>query len=209
VEDLASATGASTVCGSCRPLLAQLAGTADTAAAPVGGRGTLLAICIAAGLAVAGVGALPPLVVGASVEHAPAWHVLFTEPSVRRITGFVVLGLTVASLLLSLRKRIRRLAWGNFGWWRVLHTALGLAGVIGLVAHTGLRLGHNFNRLLMLDFIGLVLLGTCAGAVTALEARLDVLAARRLRTFWTWAHIVMAWPLPVLLTFHVLSAYYF
>jgi len=209
IDELAQKTGASTVCGSCRPLLAQLAGTAGAAAAPVRGRGALLGIC-ALGVAVAAaIAFMPPVIVGQSVEHAAPWEVLFTEPPVRRVTGFVVLGLTVASLLLSLRKRIRRLAWGNFGWWRVLHTALGLAGVAGLVAHTGFRLGENLNRVLMLNFLGLVLLGTCAGAVTALEAKLDVLAARRLRTFWTWAHIVMAWPLPVLLTFHVLSAYYF
>ena len=209
VEDLARTTGASTVCGSCRPLLTQIAGVAETAAKPVAGRRTLLAVCAAAAALALGVGIVRPIVVGTSVEHAPAWHVLLTEPSWRRVTGFVVLGLASATLLLSLRKRIRRFAWGDLGWWRVLHASLGVAGVAGIIAHTGFRLGNNFNRLLMLDFLGLVLLGTLAGAVVAIEQKLDLLAARRLRAFWTWAHLVFVWPLPVLLLFHVLSAYYY
>ncbi len=208
-DDLARATGASTVCGSCRPLLDQIIGVAETAARPVAGRGALLAVCATAACVAAALWAAKPFAVGTSVEHEPAWHVLLTDPAWRRITGFVILGFAITSLLLSLRKRIRRFALGDFGWWRVLHAALGLAGLAGLFAHTGLRLGNNFNRLLMLDFLGLVLLGTLAGAVVAIEARLDVLAARRLRTFWTWAHLVAVWPLPLLLSFHILSAYYF
>ncbi len=209
VEDLSRATGASTVCGSCRPLLASIVGDADVVAQPVSGRRPLLIACASAAAIALAIAFAPPITIGLSAEHDPRWHVFLTDPSWRRVTGFIVLGLASASLLLSLRKRIRRFAWGDFGWWRVLHTALGVACIAGVVVHTGFRLGNNFNRLLMLDFLGLVLLGTLAGAVIALERRLDVLTARRLRTFWTWAHIVLVWPLPVLLLFHIASAYYF
>jgi nitrite reductase (NADH) large subunit len=51
--------------------------------------------------------------------------------------------------------------------------------------------------------------GALAGAVTSLERRLQPVAAKRLRAFWTGAHIALVWPLPVLVMFHVLMAYYF
>lgn len=208
VEALAQQTGASTVCGSCRPLLAQLVGTSE-ATRPLAGRKTLLGICGGAMAALVVIALVPAIPAGASIEFRHFWHTLFVEPFWRQVTGFTVLGLAVLSLLFSLRKRIRRLAWGDVAWWRMLHTSLGLLGAVGLVAHTGLRLGSNFNRLLMLDFLALMLLGTLAGSVIALETRLDVYTARRLRTAWTWAHIILTWPLPVLLGFHVFAAYYF
>jgi len=209
IEQLTLATGAGSVCGSCRPLLAQLVGTDEPATAPAAGQRTLVAVCLGAIALAALTAMMPPLALGRSVEHDPAWHQLLTDPGWRRVTGFTLLGLAAASLALSLRKRIARFAWGDFGWWRVLHTGLGLAGLAGLFLHTGWRLGSNFNRLLMLDFLALALIGALAGSVIALESRLDARSARRLRAGWTWAHIVLTWPLPVLLTFHVLSAYYF
>jgi nitrite reductase (NADH) large subunit len=209
VEELASATGASTVCGTCRPLVAQIAGEGAIAAVPVPGR---RAVAVTAALALVGafaVATLPPLSVGESVEFRRAYEVVVGEPLWRQITGFTVAGLAAASLLLSVRKRLRRFALGNFGWWRALHTSLGLAGITVLGLHTGFSLGNNFNRVLMLDFLALVTLGTCAGFVTAAEARLDPRTASRLRSFWTWAHIIAVWPLPALLIFHVIAAYYF
>lgn len=206
---LTAATGAGSVCGSCRPLLAQLAGDAQTAAPAPKGRPWLLAACALA-IAAIDTGLLTgPLAVGSSLEHRRWIDLVWTEPSWQRATGFTILGISAATLLLSLRKRLSWVKWGDFGWWRVLHAALGVFGLVMLVAHTGLRLGSNFNRVLMLDFLGLIAVGALAGTVTSLEARLDVRAARQLRAFWTWAHVVLVWPLPVLLTFHVLSAYYF
>src|SRR5690606_12734899 len=76
VEDLARATSASTVCGSCRPLLAQIAGVAEAAARPVPGRGALLAACgVAAALALL-IAFGRPWPFGQSVEHAPFWDFL-------------------------------------------------------------------------------------------------------------------------------------
>lgn len=209
VADLARTTGASTVCGSCRPLLAQIAGDTELTAAPVAGRPWLLAGSLLALAAISTGVLLGPLAITGSIEHRRWIDLVWTEPAWQRITGFTILGCAAATLLLSLRKRITAIKWGDFGWWRVLHALLGLAGLVTLVAHTGLRLGSNFNRVLMLDFLGLIAVGALAGTVTSLETQLDVRAARRLRAFWTWSHIVLVWPLPVLLLFHVLSAYYF
>ncbi|HEY0945204.1 MAG TPA: FAD-dependent oxidoreductase [Opitutaceae bacterium] len=208
VEALASATGASTVCGSCRPLLGNLVGVDAAPAAAVGVKQLLAACALVVAVVAFLATAVPPLV-GQSLQFRRPWEFLLLDPSWRQVTGFSVLGCAVLSLVLSLRKRIARITWGDFAWWRLAHVTLGILGLVTLVAHTGLRLGSNFNRVLMVDFLGLTLLGACAGAVTALERRLDPRAARRLRSFWTWAHVLLVWPLPVLVGFHILAAYYF
>lgn len=210
-ESLAACTGASTVCGSCRPLVAQLAGASAAAAArPATGARPLLVFSSLATLVALVILFMNPIPVGRSVEHAGRWEFILLDGFWRQVTGFSVLGCAVLSLLLSLRKRIARLAaLGSFGWWRVAHVTLGLLGVATLVAHTGLRLGDNFNRVLMIDFLALIVLGSGAGVVTALEARLDPRNALRLRRGWTLAHILLVWPLPVLVGFHIFSAYYY
>jgi nitrite reductase (NADH) large subunit len=77
-----------------------------------------------------------------------------------------------------------------------------------LTVHTGLRLGNHLNFLLIAGFLALTALGSCAGAVTAIE-RSPTRASRRLRALSGYWHVVLLWPLPALLGFHVLSVYYF
>ncbi|MNC92441.1 hypothetical protein D3C83_88700 [compost metagenome] len=60
----------------------------------------------------------------------------------------------------------------------------------------------------MATFLGVIALGAVAGGVIALEHRLGAQGARLRRT-WLWTHILIAWPIPVLLAFHVLKTYYF
>ena len=74
--------------------------------------------------------------------------------------------------------------------------------------HTGGRLGSNLNLTLMASFLAVIVLGAAAGGVIALEHRLGAGAARLRRT-WLWTHILIAWPIPVLLVFHVFKTYYF
>ncbi len=208
-DALAACTGASTVCGSCRPLLVTLAGAPATPPRPTLSARLLFGVCTFAMLVALLVVFARPIPHGQSVEQRAPWEFLLLDPWWRRATGFTVLGCAVASLVLSLRKRIRRFTLGSFGGWRVLHTVLGLLGLVTLVAHTGMNLGSNFNRILLIDFLGLVALGVAAGFVTALEARLDPRRALRLRRAYTWAHIVLVWPLPPLVGFHIAAAYYY
>jgi nitrite reductase (NADH) large subunit len=205
-QALAAATGASTVCGSCRPLLAELAGVTLEKAPEKGGRP----------LAVAGVGSIVLLsvLVLLSVPYAPSvqvpwsWDVLWRESFWKQASGYAVLGLTVLALLLSLRKRIRKLALGEFAHWRVVHAVVAALTLAGLAVHTGGRLGANLNLVLMLAFLAVVALGAGAGGVVAMEHRLGSRGAR-LRRAWTWVHLLAFWPVPVLLGMHVLKSYYF
>ena len=206
VEALAARTGASTVCGSCRPLLAELAG-ASAPAEPARGWKTLLG---AGGLALpaALLFLLVAIPYAATVQLSWQWDLLWRESFWKQMSGFTVLGLAVLLSVMSLRKRIRRFTLGDFPLWRVAHAVLGVLTVAGLAVHTGGRLGSNLNLLLMASFLGVVALGAIAGGVIALEHRLGA-GAVRLRRTWLWAHIFVAWPIPVLLGFHVLKTYYF
>lgn len=206
VETLAARTGASTVCGSCRPLLAELVG-APAANTPARGWTVLLgssAIAVAAALLMAAL--VMPYV--PSVQVTWQWDVLWRESLWKQVSGFSVLGLTAVLLLMSLRKRIARFTLGDFPLWRVMHVLLGTLTLAGLAVHTGGRLGDNLNFLLMTLFLSAVVIGAAAAGLVSLEHRIGARAAR-LRRGWTWAHILFTWPIPVLLGFHVVKSYYF
>jgi nitrite reductase (NADH) large subunit len=145
----------------------------------------------------------------ASVEVPWQWDLLWRDGLIKQITGFTTLGLSVALLTLSLRKRWKRIPWGAFPLWRVVHVVLGLAALIALLLHTGMRMGANLNYLLMLSFVGLIVVGTFAAGVIGTAHRFDASLGRRLRNLSVWAHILLFWPLPALLGFHIVKAYYF
>jgi nitrite reductase (NADH) large subunit len=209
VEALAAATGASSVCGSCRPLLVELVG-AGAPTQPSRGWRTL------------GVAGLATLVIAALLLGAPAvpypdtaeiawhWDVLWRESFWKQVSGYSVLALAFLGLAMSLRKRTRWMQrLGEFSSWRLVHVFLGVATLAGLLVHTGGRLGSELNLLLSSTFVVLAFVGGLAGSTIAFEHRLSAATARRLRSNWAWLHIVLAWPVPVLLTFHVLKTYYF
>jgi len=142
------------------------------------------------------------------VQVSWQWDVLWRESFWKQVSGFTVLGFTLLLAVMSLRKRVPKIKLGDFSLWRVAHAVLGALTLIGLTVHTGGRLGSNLNLLLMTTFLGVVALGAVAGGVIALEHRLGAQGARLRRT-WLWTHILIAWPIPVLLAFHVLKSYYF
>jgi len=207
VECLVENTGAGRVCGSCRPLLAELVG-AQAQPTAVAGRRALLWASIASLLVLAAF-YLPGGFRELSSAQGSLWpQRLWTDGFWRQVSGYTLLTLGLAALLLSLRKRWSRFVFGEYGLWRVAHVVLGLSMLGVLVLHTGLRLGNNFNFLLLASFFLLTKFGSLASAVIAVESR-PTRASRRWKQWSTLAHIVLTWPLPVLLGFHILSVYYF
>jgi len=92
---------------------------------------------------------------------------------------------------------------------RFLYAGLGLFCVAGLMLHTGFHFGENLNRWLMLNFLAVTSLGGLAGFAIALTHKLNPSKVKKIRKGLSFIHILVAWPLPLLLIFHIISVYYF
>jgi nitrite reductase (NADH) large subunit len=206
VDTLARATKASTVCGSCRPLLQQMT------AQPLVRLPVKRTLAVLSGLALissAAFTAAPAVAPSDTAQQAFTWDQLWTDALWKQVSGYSLVALTAIALLLSFRKRLRGFGLFSFDAWRYLHITIGLASIAILVVHTGASFGDYLNRALSINFVLLLAIGAAAGIVVGIESRLTLRAARRLRKSWTWAHILAFWPLPTLLGFHILSVYYF
>lgn len=202
---LSQATGAGTVCGSCRPLLAELLGQDPDLVRSVrhpvalGGAG-LLSIAFAI------------LVLCIDIPYSTTWSGMglleswWRDGFASQVTGYTMAGLALLSCVLSLRKRIPFVTWGGIGWWRLAHIVLAWAGAAMLVAHTGWRLGHNLNRSLVLTYLALIALGGIAAMVIAWDHRIRRHApwARR---WLVNAHIAVVWLMVPFLAFHLVEVY--
>ena len=213
-QALVRQTRASTVCGSCKPLLEALAGEASSTSGTGRSRsGWLLGISAVALAMVVFCYLFPGFPVAQSVQST--WYKIseiWRNTVIKQITGYTLLSITLIGLVFSLRKRIPKFSLGKFGQWRLFHVAFGLASLIALFVHTGFRFGHNLNFWLMLSFITLNLLGAFAGMVSAMEenttSRVGVIA-RRCRRPLILGHVVLFWPFPILLVFHIMSVYFY
>jgi nitrite reductase (NADH) large subunit len=202
-------TRAGTVCGSCVPTLVQLCGLPGLPVVRPRATGMLAALSAIALVACLGVFALGPIPYAKSAHDANRWFSdLWRMPLAKQITGFSLLGVAAAGLLLSLRKRVRWFRLGAYPIHRAVHAGLGLACLAILVAHTGLHLGHNLNRALMLVFLGVAATGGAVGLMVSGEATTRVRVVLQARPILTWLHLLTLWVLPVLVIFHVLSVYY-
>jgi len=207
VECLTATTAAGRVCGSCKPLLAQLVGATAAPEKPRGRRAVYGAIAVSL-VVLALFLALGPLPIAQTVQGSFTFDRLWADSVAKQITGYALLALALASIPLSLRKRWPRFSAGNFGWWRAIHVVIGAAILAVLVAHTGLRMGAALNLWLMSSFLLLSFAGVLAGLVIATEGKPGRLS-KSLRAITTTGHILLLWPLPALLGFHILMAYYF
>lgn len=207
---LAEATGASTVCGSCKPLLADLV---DDPAEPVTRPGVGLLVASVIAMLVLFSWFVGPLPYANTVVDM--WHqvdFIWRDSFWKQVTGYVLLGIATLALLLPLRKRVKRLAYGNYGLWRTLHSVIGVMTLVGLLVHTGMRMGSNFNLLLAVTFLGLNLSGAVTGAITSWESRTGGelgMTFRQWRPRLTKIHIYCLWPMPLLLIIHIVCVYFY
>ncbi|GLQ33415.1 FAD-dependent oxidoreductase [Litoribrevibacter albus] len=212
VADLSMETGAGSVCGSCKPLLGQLVEqySGDTAEREKESGwlpvlfGSVMAVLLALMMVFQ-----PESQVANSVQQQTWFEHIWNDGFWKQVTGFSLLGLTFIGLIMSLRKRFGWHWMGQFSHWRTLHTVLGMVCVALLIFHTGFHLGANLNLLLMVNFLAVIALGSMAGGVVALSHALPSSIAMTFRKLWTWLHILVTWPLPALLSIHILSVYYF
>jgi nitrite reductase (NADH) large subunit len=214
VEDVQRDTGASTVCGSCQIHVTALLG-GPPVRKPMRWWRPVAAASIAAVLGALITLVLPVWPLARSIANVGLAEKLWLDGTWKQVSGYTLLTLSVMAALLSFRKRwlpaaiVRRI--GEFGAWRLVHILIGATALIVLFAHTGFRLGHNFNFWLMSCFLTASVSGAAIGLTTALEHRISAApaTAARLRSIALWLHILALWPLPLLLSFHILSVYYY
>lgn len=213
LDDLKRATCASTVCGTCQPLLQELIGGQAKAEA-VGRAKPLLVFSILAGLLALITAVVPTWPFSQSVEDSLRVDLLWIDPLIKQISGFTLLGFMVIAAVLGLRKRIKLFRnWGGYNGWRLIHGIVGALLVSGLFVHTGFHLGENLNAWLMTTFLALSVFGAAAGAITAVEHKLlngpMKGATTAPRVLPIWAHIILLWPVPLLVAAHVATVYFY
>lgn len=209
VFELANVTGASTVCGSCKNLLTDFIG-GNAKPEPVTGFKTLISTSLLAVLATLYLFFFPSLSYDSSTQNGIYFDFLWRENFFKQVSGYTLVILSLLISAISIRKRFRKfLSLLDFSYWRATHVAVGALTIIILLAHTGFRFGDNLNFYLMLIYSSLLLVGSVAGAAIGLEHRLPRKQARQLRKYAVWSHILLLWPLPALLGFHIVKTYYF
>jgi nitrite reductase (NADH) large subunit len=165
---------------------------------------------VAAGLAcllVLGALSLPAIPYASSVQQAFGWDFTFRDEFGKQVSGFSLLGVSLAGLLLSVRKRLGWLASFTQARMRAFHVVAGTLAALAYVVHTGLRLGANLDRVLALFFLATVLLGGCAALLPWLARRVP--RSSQLKPTLEKVHLYAVWPLPVLVAFHVIKVYFF
>ncbi|MAZ89560.1 MAG: hypothetical protein CL693_18150 [Cellvibrionaceae bacterium] len=206
VSSLRVATRAGTVCGSCKPLLSQLT---DSKIEKASGWQTLLISC---GLAFAMLLtwlSIPGASVTDSVQVTHWFEKIWNDKFWKQVTGFTLAGLVALGMIMSLRKRMNWRWLGPFFAWRLLHAMIGVTSAGLLMFHTGFHTGENLNQMLMMCFLLVLGMGALAGLVTSLGHKLSPNRSASVQRFWNYLHILVAWPLPVLLITHIVTVYYF
>lgn len=207
VEALGECTQAGRTCGSCRPSLAELLG-GDVAREPTGGyRALVAASSIALVLSVVALVA-PTVPYLETVQATWQYDATWIDSYLKQVSGFGLLGLAAAGLVLTVRKRTK-VSLGPFAGWRLAHVWIGVAAFFLLWAHTGFRLGSHLNAQLMTVFVAVLLSGAILGIAIGAEHRLPARWASRLREGGFWVHVLLLMPLPALVGLHVLKTYYF
>ena len=206
VDALMRDTSASTVCGSCRPLLQELIGGRVVHEPVFGGRLIAAASAMAALIALAA-WLLPSWPYSQTVINGETLDRLWIDGTIKQFTGFTLLGLSALIAFLSVRKRLSWRWLGQYKFWRIAHTVIGMAALAVLFFHTGFNLGNNLNRWLMVTFLAVAVIGSVTGIVTAREHVALADGRTSYRPLFTWLHILAFWPLPVLLLLHVVTVY--
>lgn len=219
VKSVGQKCGAGMVCGSCQSMVAELIeaklgseaslielDSANDSSGSGGRLPALLTFSVLTLLASLSLAVSPAVPSPVSVQ-VPSLSFLWTDAFWKQVSGFSLVGVTVVGLILSMRKRLRWSFLGAFTRWRLVHTVLGLAALSILLLHTGASMGENLNRYLMVNYLVAAAIGALLGIVIALNKPTPLLAT--VRSWGFWLHVLTLWPLPVLLSMHVLSSYYF
>ncbi|MGD8589459.1 MAG: FAD-dependent oxidoreductase [Chromatiales bacterium] len=206
LEQLTAATGAGSVCGACKPLLSNLIdcvqSESDANWRTLAGISLVIVVLTLSFLLPVEWSAKQHLQEMLPGDWNSRWYAL------QLVTGYC---LVVAGLLLALLSRYKRISscnWKNFEHWRAFHITLGFMTVLILMLHTGLHTGQGSSLWLMLNFTGLLLSGALLGGLYGLKRWLPIDWVRRSRYLSLKAHLLLLWPLPLLVGMHITKVFH-
>lgn len=208
LQDLETETGAGSVCGSCRPFIAELLDVPAPNLVMRHARGILVVSMLSLVL-IALAALIPAPEVSRSVQVSWFLKNLWYDNFWKQVSGYSLLTLCLLTASLSLRKRLKNRDLGHLDHWRYVHSIIGCLALIVLVIHTGFRLGENLNLALMLVFLAATTTGSLVGVFMARNHHWTDLKLREHRKWWSRIHYALLWALPVLLFYHIFAIYYF
>ncbi len=201
-------TGASQHCGSCTQRVAAITSSATASTASHLPTAFWPAIMLAAIMTIATVGAI-------TLPFAESWgstwrfiDALWRDDLFKQISGYSVLGLLLAATWSAWRRRAQRLHQKRqllslLSW----HLIAVFTAIVLLILHTGFRSGYGLNAWLSTLLLITLMLGALSSLTWMLTAKGQ--SQRQIASVIRTAHWVLLFPLPVLLLFHVIKAYYF
>lgn len=208
LHDLETETGAGSVCGSCRPFVAELLDVPAPNLVMRHARGILL-VSLLSLLLIALAALVPAPEVSKSVQVSWLLKNMWYDNFWKQVSGYSLLTLCLLTASLSLRKRLKNRDLGHLDHWRYVHSIIGCLALVVLMVHTGFRLGENLNLALMLVFLAATTTGSLVGVFMARNHHWTDLKLREHRKWWSRVHYALLWALPVLLFYHIFAVYYF
>ncbi|QIL88500.1 hypothetical protein GNX18_00975 [Microbulbifer sp. SH-1] len=208
LHDLEAETGAGSVCGSCRPFVAELLDVPAPNLVMRHARG-ILVVSLLSLLLIALAALVPAPEVSRSVQVSWFLKNMWYDNFWKQVSGYSLLTLCLLTASLSLRKRLKNRDLGHLDHWRYVHSIIGCLALLVLMIHTGFRLGENLNLALMLVFLAATSTGSLVGVFMARNHHWTDMKLREHRKWWSRIHYALLWALPVLLFYHIFAVYYF
>lgn len=208
MDSLCQATKAGVTCGSCKPLLAEMLDAPAPNLVMRHYKSIYWYSIIAIALMLATV-FLKPIGIGESTQVSWQLEKLWFDNFWKQVSGYTLLFLSLLAGGLGIRKRWKKLNFGHLDDWRYVHSIIGVLALVVLMIHTGMRLGHNLNFVLMAVFLAATLTGSLVGVFMARNHHWTDLKLRKHRAWWSRVHYTLLWMLPALLTYHILAVYFF
>lgn len=206
--ELSDRTGAGQACASCLPYVSLIAGSPVEMKAPPPTVSQFAISGIAAILS-ALIIARPPIGPPTSAINGGFLANLWQNNLWQQVSGYVLLGTVLVSMILSLRKRWNYFSFASFEKWRMLHLALATLSLLFLVLHTGLNGGDNLNFKLMVIFLATAISGIITALLISWEDMNGGILIRTIRTWCVRVHIIIIWILFAFVPIHILAVYYF
>ncbi len=210
LESISENTGAMQGCGSCKPIIAQLAGLVDKEEINPPSHHTLLllALSVLSLFLMAGL-FFPSFSVPESTDNPNFLSSLLFDNFWRQVSGYITLTLIILSLGLLVNKRLKTLKFSSYDTWRIVHVAFIALSCISLLFHTNMASGENFNFQVMLIFLITLINGVLLSVLIYFEHGFFDFLVAKLRVFWMKLHIFLFSVFIVFIALHITTVYYF